>query len=136
MSGPDRVSSPTDADGVDLDEVRSLLAAHTWLEELSQGGGDTELMKLCCVQLSHAGDPHDVLLVWRVKSASMDADCSIGLPLLCGSGLATTRAYPSSRCSPEAGAALRRLIRGEEAGDFEDFCVEGHSARYAAHCAT
>ncbi|MEU6888165.1 hypothetical protein ABZ918_23680 [Streptomyces viridosporus] len=45
-------------------------------------------------------------------------------------------AYPSSRCSPEAGAALRRLIRGEEAGDFEDFCVEGHSARYVAHCAT
>ncbi|WP_460068837.1 hypothetical protein [Streptomyces sp. YKOK-I1] len=117
--------------GADLDEVRGLLTARTRLEKRAQGDGDTELMKLCCVQLFNAAVLEDVLLIWRAKTAGMDADCSIDIQLLCGSGLATTKAYLSSRHLPEAGAALRRLLRCEAAGDFEDFSVEGLSARYA-----
>ena len=66
--------------GTDLDEVRDLLTAQTRLEKRAQGDGDTELMKLCCVQLFCAGVLDDVLLIWRAKTASMDADGSIDIP--------------------------------------------------------
>ncbi|MER5466244.1 hypothetical protein ABT010_37495 [Streptomyces sp. NPDC002668] len=105
--------------GVNLDEVRGLLAAQTLLERRPQGDGDTELMKLCCVQLFNAAVLEDVLLIWQAKSASMDADCSIDIQLLCGSGLARTKTYLSSRRLPEADAALQRLLRCEAAGDFD-----------------
>ena len=121
--------------GAHLDEVRALLTAQTRLEKRAQGDGDTELMKLCCVQLYNAGSPEDVLLIWEAKSASMDAACSIDVQLLCGSGLATTKAYLSSLRLPEAEAALRRLLQCESAGNFEDFSVEGHSDFYAAYSA-
>ncbi|MGP4085632.1 hypothetical protein [Streptomyces sp. KR55] len=117
---------------VNLDDVRSLLIAHTRREKRAQGDGDTELMKLCCVQLFNSGGLDDLLLIWKAKSASMDADCSIDIQLLCGSGLARTKAYLASQCLPEAEAALRRLLDAEEAGDFEGFSVEEHSAHYAA----
>ncbi|MFG2357432.1 hypothetical protein [Streptomyces sp. NPDC048521] len=119
--------------GAGLDEVRALLRAHIRLEQQAQGDGDTELMKLCCVQLFNAGSLDDVLLIWKAKSASMDAGCSIDDQLLCGSGLARTKAYLSSQCLPEAEAALQRLLDCEKAGEFEDFSVEGHSAQYAAY---
>ncbi|MGI5137417.1 MULTISPECIES: hypothetical protein [unclassified Streptomyces] len=119
--------------GASLDEVRELLALQTQMEQVAQGNGDTELMKLCCVQLFNAGALDDVLLIWKAKSASMDADCSIDVQLLCGSGLPDTKAYLSAQRLPEAKAVLRRLLDAEEAGDFEDFSVEGHSAQYAAY---
>ena len=122
--------------GANLDEVRALLTVQTRLEGRAQGDGDTALMKLCCVQLFNAGTLEDVLLIWWAKSASMDADCSIDVQLLCGSGLATTKAYLSSQHLPEAEAALRQLLRCEAAADFEDFSVEGHSAFYAAYYAS
>ncbi|MFJ6083905.1 hypothetical protein ACIQI8_21135 [Streptomyces sp. NPDC092369] len=121
--------------GAHLDEVRGLLTVQTRLEKRAQGDGDTELMKLCCVQLYNAGSLDDVLLIWEAKSASMDAACSIDIQLLCGSGLATTKAYLSSQRLPEAEAALRRLLQCESAGDFEGFSVEGHSGFYAAYYA-
>ncbi|MFM9596387.1 hypothetical protein ACKI1J_16905 [Streptomyces scabiei] len=121
--------------GAHLDEVRDLLAVQTRLEKRAQGDGDTELMKLCCVQLYNAGLLEDVLLIWKAKSASMDAACSIDIQLLCGSGLATTKTYLSSVRLPEAEAALRRLLLCESAGDFEDFSVEGHSDFYATYYA-
>ena len=121
--------------GANLDEVRGLLIAQTQLEKRAQGDGDTELMKLCCVQLFNASVLEDVLLIWQAKTASMDTDCSIDIQLLCGSGLAKTKAYLSSRRIPQAEAALQRLIRCEAAGDFEDFTTAGHSARYAAYYA-
>ncbi|MFJ9725409.1 hypothetical protein ACIRP3_21910 [Streptomyces sp. NPDC101209] len=117
--------------GANLDEVRGLLLAQTQLEKRAQG----ELMKLCCVQLFNASVLEDVLLIWQAKTASMDADCAIDIQLLCGSGLARTKAYLSSRRIPQAEAALQRLIRCEAAGDFEDFTTAGHSARYAAYYA-
>ena len=121
--------------GADLDEVRGLLSVRTRLEKHAQGDGDTELMKLCCVQLFNTGSLEDLLLIWQAKSASMDTDCSIDVQLLCGSGLATTKAYLSNQRLPEAEAALQRLLRCEAAGDFEDFSVAGHSALYAAYYA-
>ncbi|MER5912519.1 hypothetical protein ABT124_19005 [Streptomyces sp. NPDC001982] len=121
--------------GANLEEVRGLLTAQTRLEKRAQGDGDTELMKLCCVQLFNVGSLDDVLLIWQAKSASMDADCSIAIQLLCGSGLVRTKAFLSSRRLPEAEAALQRLIRCEAAGDFEDFSAEEHFARYAAYYA-
>jgi hypothetical protein len=121
--------------GVNLDEGRGLLIAQTRLEKRAQGDGDTELMKLCCVQLFNAAVLEDVLLIWQAKSASMDADCSIDIQLLCGSGLARTKAYLSSRHLPEAEAALQRLLRCEAAGDFGGFSAARHSAWYAAYYA-
>lgn len=117
--------------GSDLDEVRELLRGQTERERSSQGTGDTELMKLCCVQLFNAGVIDDVLLIWRAKTASMDAACSIDVQLLCGRGLAQTKAYLSLLRTPEAEAALQRLLECEEAGDFEGFRVEEYSAQYA-----
>ncbi|HEX5569015.1 MAG TPA: DUF4291 family protein [Streptomyces sp.] len=122
--------------GASLDEVRGLLTVQTRLEQGTQGGGDTELMKLCCVQLFNSGALEDVLLIWKAKTASMDADCSIDIRVLCGSGLARTKAYLASQHLPEAEAALRRLLDAEEAGEFEDFSVEGHSAHCAAYYAS
>lgn len=121
--------------GVDLDEVRRLLGAQIRLERQAQGRGDTELMKLCCVQLFNTGGLDDVLLIWQAKSASMDADCSIDVQLLCGSGLKSTKAYLLSQRLPEAEVALQRLRDSERAGDFEDFSVEGYSAQYGAYYA-
>jgi hypothetical protein len=60
------------------------------------GAGNTELMKLCCVQLFSAGLLQDVLLIWRAKVASMDADASIDVHLLCGAGLNETKAFLES----------------------------------------
>ncbi|MFC8515809.1 hypothetical protein [Streptomyces sp. NPDC057257] len=121
--------------GADLDEVRGLLTEQTRLEKRAQGDGDTELMKLCCVQLFNAGSLDDVPLIWRAKTAGLDADCSIDIQLLCGSGLARTKAYLSRRHLPEAEAALQRISRCEAAGDFEDFSPAGLSAWYAAYYA-
>jgi hypothetical protein len=45
------------------DEVREMLAVQAARERQHQGDGDTELMKLCCVQLFNAGFLPDVLLI-------------------------------------------------------------------------
>lgn len=114
--------------GADLGDVRELLRVQTERERRSQGVGDTELMKLCCVQLFNAGVMDDVLLIWSAKTASMDAACSIDVQLLCGQGLSETKAYLSLLRTPEAESAHRRILECEEAGDFEGFHVEELSA--------
>ncbi|MFG2964055.1 hypothetical protein ACGFZS_12335 [Streptomyces sp. NPDC048288] len=65
----------------------------------------------------------------------MDADGSIGIQLLCGSGLVRTKTFLSGQRLPEAEAALQRLIRCEAAGDFDGFSAKEHSARYADYYA-
>ncbi|WP_441248741.1 hypothetical protein [Kitasatospora sp. McL0602] len=119
--------------GTSLGEVRELLTAQTRLERRAQGDGDTALMKLCCVQLFHAGGLDDVLLVWSAKTASFDSDCSIDIQLLCGAGLPETKAWLAARSTPEAGEALRRLLDCEAADDFEGFSVGTRSAWYAEY---
>ncbi|WP_405731216.1 hypothetical protein OG607_33005 [Streptomyces sp. NBC_01537] len=110
--------------GTDLDEVRELLRVQTGHELPSQGAGDTELMKLCCVQLFNGSTLDDTLLIWRAKTASMDAACSIDVQLLCGQGLAETKAYFANLRTSEAEAALQQVLECEEAGGFEGFSVE------------
>lgn len=118
-----------------LDGVRAVLKAITRLERRSQGDGDTELMKLCCVQLFNVGSLDDVLLIWDAKTASFDADCSIDVQLLCGRGLTETKAYLSSRDLSGAQAALRRLLDSEDHGDFDDFSATERSAWYDSYYA-
>lgn len=113
------------------DQVRDLLMAQTRLEGQSQGYGDTEVMKLCCVQLFHAGVMSDVLTIWRAKSSSWDAFCSIDVQLLCGGGLTETKAYLLTEGSDDAAQALDHLHRSEAAGDFADFSVEKQASSYA-----
>ncbi|SDM40931.1 hypothetical protein SAMN05421874_1791 [Nonomuraea maritima] len=103
------------------------------LERRAQGEGDTELMKLCCVQLFNAGDLDDVLTIWDAKRSSWDADSSIDVQLLCGAGLEETKAYLTATNSPAALAVLDCLLLCERAGDFEGFSVESTSRWYAAY---
>ncbi|MGW1278823.1 hypothetical protein ACWD4V_17960 [Streptomyces tsukubensis] len=113
-----------------LDEIRGLLGEHTERERRAQGGGDTELMKLCCVQLFNSGDLDDALLVWNAKESGFDAACSIDIELLLGHGLETTKAHLAAHPSPSARAALDRLRDLESEGAFEDFSVKEQSAAY------
>jgi hypothetical protein len=121
--------------GGDLDQIREILAAQAARERQGQGDGDTELMKLCCVQLFNAGFLTDVLLIWRAKESSWDAHCSIDVQLLCGAGLEQTIAYLMAEDSPAASAALSYLRQCEAAGDFADFSAEDRSRWYSRYYA-
>ncbi|QKW23800.1 hypothetical protein HUT16_36060 [Kitasatospora sp. NA04385] len=121
--------------GARLDEVRRLLGERTERERRAQGEGDTELMRLCCVQLFNGGDLDDALLVWNAKEAGFDAACSIEIELLLGRGLGPTKDHLAAHPAPSAAAALRRLCELEEAGAFEGFSVEEQSAGYARYYA-
>jgi hypothetical protein len=95
----------------ELDEIRQTLRAQTLLERAQQGDGDTELMKLCCVQLFNAGILDDVLTIWEAKESSWDAHGSIDIQLACGAGLEQTKAYLASQGSASAAAALAYLLK-------------------------
>ncbi|MGW9206045.1 hypothetical protein ACWGR4_03515 [Embleya sp. NPDC055664] len=113
-----------------LDEIRELLGEHTERERRAQGEGDTELMKLCCVQLFNSGELDDVLLVWSAKEAGFDAACSIDIELLLGHGIEPTKTYLSAHPSRSAPVVLNRLRELESEGAFEGFSVEELSAGY------
>jgi hypothetical protein len=117
----------------DLDQIRELLEGQEAHESQRQGDGDTELMKLCCVQLFNVGFLNDVLLIWRAKESSWDAHCSIDVQLLCGAGLEMTREYLAAEGSHNASAALNYLRQCEAAGDFADFSVENQSRWYSKY---
>jgi hypothetical protein len=105
----------------DLSVIRDILRDATAQERTRQGTGDTELMKLSCVQLFCAGHVEDAMLIWGAKTSSMDADGSIDIQLLCSAGLGPTRAYLANLQTKEAEAVLDRLAKTEAAGDFEGF---------------
>jgi hypothetical protein len=115
-----------------LPAIRELLVAHTAKERRSQGEGDTDLIRLCCVQLFFAGTLEDVMLIWSARSASMDANGATDVQMLCGRGLAQTKAYLSAHASDAAAAALQRIVDGEGWGEFDEFSVEAERARHAA----
>jgi hypothetical protein len=112
-----------------------MLGAQAARERQAQGDGDTELMKLCCVQLFNAGLVTDVLRIRQAKESSWDAHCSIDIQLLCGGGLQETIAYLTAEASPAASAALDYLRQCEAAGDFSDFSVQNQSRWYSAYYA-
>ena len=119
----------------ELPEVRRLLSEEVKKESAEQGQGDTELMKLLCVYLFANRDPGDSLAVWRAKTASMDADGSIEIQLLCGGGLDETKAYLASQNESDATAALRRIETCEQSGDFEGFSFDEQFGFYTEYYA-
>jgi hypothetical protein len=72
--------------GRELAAVRVLPEVEAGQERRAPGDGDTELLRLCCVRLFHAGEVGDALARWRARTASFDAHCSIDVHLLCGAG--------------------------------------------------
>lgn len=103
-----------------LNRIRELLLTESDRERQSQGAGDTELMKLLCVQLFSRGLVGDVLRIWHAKTSSFDSDCSFDVQLLCGPGLQPTKRYLEEQTCEEARSALARIAHG----DFEDFSPE------------
>lgn len=97
------------------------------------GAGDTDLMKLCCVQLFNVGNLSDTLTIWVAKSSSLDAHCSIDVQLLCGAGLAETKAFLAAERFEVASEALNYICECEVAGDFDEFSVEEQSRWYATY---
>ncbi|MCX5067507.1 hypothetical protein OOJ91_16820 [Micromonospora lupini] len=108
----------------DLPRIRQVLLAEA---ERDQQDQDTELMKLCCLQLFNAGQLSDVLVIWRAKESSFDAHCSIDVQLLCGAGLAATKAHLEADGSPDAADARQYLLECEAAGDFDGFSAAEQS---------
>lgn len=119
----------------ELDQIRAILQDETVRERKSRGDGDTEVMKLCCVQLFSAACLDDILRIWFAKSASFDAAASIDVQLLCGPGLDETKAFLSSHDSPEATMALLRILECEDAGDFEGFSPSEWLQNYKSYYA-
>lgn len=114
--------------------MRVLLEQETGRERAEQGCGNTELMRLCCVQLFNAGLLNDVLLIWRAKTASFDCACGLDIQLLCGAGLPKTKVFLAAQGQvPEAEAALEYLLTCEASGDFEGFAVDAWAASYARY---
>ncbi|ATQ76757.1 hypothetical protein CR152_21250 [Massilia violaceinigra] len=103
--------------------IRKILDGETEKERRKQGDGDTELMKLSCIQLFSRGILNDILRIWSAKTASMDADCSIDIQLLCGAGLDATIEFLKKTDNDLARSALLRIGKCEATGDFEDFTI-------------
>lgn len=93
--------------GPDLDQVREILRGEVARERHRLGDGDTELMKLCCVQLFHHGSLADVLLIWQAKESGWDPHHSIDVQLLCGAGLDATKAFLADDSGGEARKTLK-----------------------------
>lgn len=106
-----------------LEAIRILLRLEVEKETREQGEGDTELMKLFCIQLFSAGILKDVALIWAAKTASMDASAAIDVQLLCGAGLEETKESLANCNSEWAQNALAYITKCENAGDFCDFNI-------------
>ena len=103
----------------DLAEIRRELEAWAELERDGDDASDTLVMKALCVLLFAAGQVEDSVAIWRAKTASFDAQCSIDVQLLCGAGFRETRRYLEGIDSDEARAALTYITECDAAGDFE-----------------
>ncbi|MFI7602537.1 hypothetical protein [Actinoplanes sp. NPDC049681] len=109
--------------GTDLDEIRGALVAQT-ARQGWEDGPDPSVMLVHCVQLYNAGSLGDVRTVWRAKIRTMDTNGTIDVHLLCGAGLAETKAYLADQGDEEARQILDYLLECEAAGDFSAFDVE------------
>lgn len=125
-----RLFGPPPAHGR-LDEIRFTLEQEAAREAASQGAGDTQTMRFLCVQLFVSGTLPDCVLIWRAKSASMDADASIEIELLCGRGLEVTQKFLQDLGDdPRTVRAAERLASCEASGDFEGFDVAARVTEY------
>ncbi len=119
----------------DVAEVRRLLDAET---AKGVDGEDSSVVRLLCVQLFHIADLGDVLRIWRAKRANFDNGCSVDVQLLCGAGLAETRAFLRREGSAGALEALEYLDECVGTEDFVEFSVaaaRAEHARYYGHFA-
>lgn len=117
---------PNDAS---LPEIRELLARETEAERNGTPRAE-DLAFLCSIQLFSRGLLEDVLRIWDAKVSGMDLGASIDIQLLCGPGLAETKAFLSGQATKEAAGALLCIQKCEAAGDFEDFSVASRMAQY------
>lgn len=116
----------------DLPEIRRLLAAEIERESRS-GAGETDSMRLHCIQLFANGTLEDTLSIWQAKKSGWDASMSIEVQLLCGRGLNDTKNHLASHPSQLAKAALDYILESEKCGDFVEFMPADWLAEYVAY---
>jgi len=113
-----------------LPQIRNLLIQEINKEKLSQGKGDTLLMKLSCVQLFAKQNYEDIFLIWQAKQASFDSSISIDIQLLCAKGLENTKNY-FNKLKDETAFEIKKVIEErEKQGDFEDFSYQNQMNYY------
>lgn len=101
------------------DELRTLLDEA--IENVRQGEGDTELLRVFCLQVFSLGVVEDSILIWKAKKSSFDSDCGLDVQFLCGAGLEATKDYLAKADLPFAPAILEYLSHCEKSGDFQDW---------------
>lgn len=99
--------------------VRDVLMRETRREADTYAGrgtipGNTQLMRICAVQLWHAGAVEDVLLVHRARRSSMDATGAVDAELMLGAGVARTKAYLATLATDEARQILEEIAWVED----------------------
>jgi len=110
-----------------LPRIRAFLAGEAELERTGRGSARTEdLALLCCVQLFSRGLLEDVLRIWDAKQSGFDLSCYLGVQLLCGAGLAETKAFLGGQTRSGAAEALAHIVSCETSGDFDGFTPESH----------
>ncbi len=118
-----------------LDQIRSLLNEETNKERQEQGKGDTELMKLCCVQLFSKKHYEDIFLIWAAKIASFDTQFAIDLQLLCANGLIATKSFLQESRHELAARIFQSIVAAEVLDDFLEFSYEATMNSYACYYA-
>ena len=106
----------------DIPAVRDILTSQIIAAENEDD--DSELIKLCCIQLFSAGDPSDAILIWAAKRSSFDNGINIEVQLLCGAGVERTKEYLTGIGSQDAVDAVKYITSCEVSGDFEHFTTE------------
>jgi len=112
-----------------LPEIRSLLDREAEAERLGQPR-EEDFALLCCVQLFSRGLVEDILRIWSAKSSGFDLGCYLDVQLLCGAGLAQTKAFLKSRPEMEAAEALHYIESCEASRDFDGFTPEVYLESY------
>lgn len=112
-----------------LPRVRELLAKEAEAERAGRTRAE-DLALLCCVQLFSRGQPEDVLRIWDAKQSGFDLGCYLSVQLLCGPGLAETKAFLAVHSEPKAASALKYILECEAAGDFRGFSPASYLTGY------
>lgn len=115
-----------------LPRVRELLASEAEAERSGHPRVE-DLALLCCVQLFSRGYLEDVLRIWEAKQSGFDLSCYLGVQLLCGAGLAETKAFLALQEDPRAASALKYIIECESSGDFGNFSPASMLANYQTY---
>ena len=112
-----------------LPTVREILIRETRHERAAYSGagtipGNTSLMRICAVQLWHAGVVEDALLIHRARRTSMDATGAVDGQLMLGAGVARTKEYLTALGTVEAREILNDIAWLEESYDSERYAAE------------